>query len=91
MLAAVDDVAGKFSRTEGKFSAEEQKSTDDHEEPPEKEQGAPEFAERIHKSIIEGPSRRRESTDGFEMESRPTLPVCLRNKLSEQILSNPKK
>ena len=83
MLAAVDDVAGKSSKTEREFSAKEQKSTDDHQEPPEEEQSAPEFAERIHKSIIEGPSGRRESTAGFEMESRPILPVCLRiNKLS---------
>jgi hypothetical protein len=83
VLAAVGDVAGKFSKTEGEFSAKEQKRTDDHEKPPEEEQGAPEFAERIHKSIIEGPSGRRESTAGFEMESRPIVPVGLRiNKLS---------
>jgi hypothetical protein len=91
VLAAVDDVAGKFSKTEGEFSAKKQKSTDDHEEPPEKEQSAPELTERIHKSIIEGPSRRRESTDGFRMESRLILSFCLRNKQTERILSNPKK
>ena len=61
MLAAVDDVAGKFSEAQREFAAEEQKSTDDDEEAAEEEESATEFAEGIHKSIIEeGSSGRRE-------------------------------
>lgn len=53
VLAVVNDVAGKFSQTERKFSIEVEKSTDDREEAAEEEEGAAEFAEGIHKSIIE--------------------------------------
>lgn len=61
VFAAVDDVAGKSSKAEGEFSADEQKSTDDEEETSEEEEGAAEFAERIHKNIIEeGSSGRRQ-------------------------------
>jgi hypothetical protein len=53
VFAAVDHVAGKSSEAEREFAAEEQKSTDNDEEAAKVEQSAPEFAERIHKSIIE--------------------------------------
>jgi hypothetical protein len=53
VFAAVDDVAGKSSEAERESAAEEQKSTDNDEEAAKVEESAPEFAERIHKSIIE--------------------------------------
>lgn len=61
VFAAMNDVAGKFSEAEGEFAAEEQKSPDDNEEAAKEEESAAEFAERIHKTIIEeGWSGRRE-------------------------------
>jgi hypothetical protein len=53
VFATVDNVARKFSNTERNFSAEIEKSADDREEAAKEEEGTTEFAERIHKSIIE--------------------------------------
>jgi hypothetical protein len=61
VFAAVDYVAGKFAETKREFSTEVEKSADEDEEAAEDQEGAAEFAERIHKSIIEeGLSGRRE-------------------------------
>jgi hypothetical protein len=81
VFAAVDDVTGESSEAEGEFAAKEQKSTNDDEETSEEEQGAAEFAERIHKSIIEeGASGRREQADGFDVgiEANPPSPLANR-------------
>ena len=56
VFAAMDDVAGKFSKAEGEFTAEVKKSADKDEEGAEEEEHAAEFAERIH----EEDSRRNE-------------------------------
>lgn len=53
VLAAVDDVAGKFSETEGELSAEVENGTDDGEQATEEKEDAAELAKGIHKSIIE--------------------------------------
>jgi hypothetical protein len=53
VLAAIDDVAGKFSEAEGELSAEEQKSTDDDKEAAQEEKSAAEFAEMIHNASLE--------------------------------------
>jgi hypothetical protein len=61
VFTVVDDVARKFPEAQWKLSAEKQKSTNHDEEAAEEEESAAEFAERIHKSIIEeGSSERRE-------------------------------
>jgi hypothetical protein len=44
----MDDVAGKFPQAEREFAAEVQKSAQNDKEPPEDEDGAAEFAERVH-------------------------------------------
>jgi hypothetical protein len=64
VLAAVNDVAGKFSQTEREFSAEVENSTDDHEETAEEEERAAEIAKGIHKSIIEEEPPGRSRADG---------------------------
>src|SRR5260370_5832251 len=48
VFAAMDDVAGKFSKAEGEFAAEVKKNADKDEEGAENEERAAEFAERIH-------------------------------------------
>jgi hypothetical protein len=53
VFAAVDDVTGKFSETEGELSAEVENGTDDGEQGTEEKQDAAELAEGIHRSIIE--------------------------------------
>lgn len=53
MLAAVDDVAGKFSETEGELSAEVENGTDDSEQGTEEKEDAAEFAKGTHRGIIE--------------------------------------
>jgi hypothetical protein len=53
VFAAVDDVAGKFSETEGELSAEVENGTDDGEQGTEEKEDAAELAEGIHRSIIE--------------------------------------
>ena len=60
MVAAVDDVAGKFSETEVELSAEVENGTDDSEQGTEEKEDAAELAKGIHRSIIEerAPGRR---------------------------------
>lgn len=53
VLAAVDDVAGKFSETEGELSAEVEDGTDDGEQATEEKEDAAELAKGVHKIIIE--------------------------------------
>jgi hypothetical protein len=52
VCAAVDDVAGKAAEAQGKFSAEVEKSANEDEEATEEEQGAAEFAERVHEESL---------------------------------------
>jgi len=52
VFAAVDDVAGKAAEAQGKFSAEIEKSANEHEEATEEEQGAAEFAEKVHEESL---------------------------------------
>jgi hypothetical protein len=59
VFAAVDDVAREFSQAEGEFATQKEKAADEDEEGAEEEKGAAEFAERIHKDIIEERPRRR--------------------------------
>ena len=58
MFAAVDDVAGKFSEAEGEFSAKVKKSANKDEESAENEEGAAEFAKRVHPGILPEPAER---------------------------------
>lgn len=53
VFAAVDDVAGKFSETEGELSAEVENGADDGEQGTEEKEDAAELAKGIHRSIIE--------------------------------------
>jgi hypothetical protein len=52
VFAAVDDVAGKAPEAQGKFSAEVEKSANEYEEATEEEQGAAEFAEKVHEESL---------------------------------------
>jgi hypothetical protein len=52
VFAAVDDVAGKAAEAQGKFSAEVEKSANEHQEATEEEQGAAEFAQRVHEESL---------------------------------------
>lgn len=53
MLAAMDDVSGKFAELERQSSAEIENGADNHQQAPEKEQSTAKLAERFHTSIIE--------------------------------------
>lgn len=92
VLATVNDVAGKFSQTERKFSTEVENSTDEHEEAAEEEECTAEIAEGIHKSIIE--EEPPGAFAGRRMNSRfgsgPILSVLLRIFESDSIDSNRK-
>ena len=58
----MDDVAWKFSETEGELTAEVENGTDDGEQATEEKEDAAELAKGIHKSIIEErPPGRREN------------------------------
>ena len=59
MLAAVDDVAGKAAEAKGELAAEIKKSANDDEEAAEKEEGAAEFAERVHGEHCSGGGGRK--------------------------------
>jgi hypothetical protein len=52
VFAAVNDVARQFSQAEGEFAAKIEESTDKNQKAAEKEEGAAEFAERIHEVIL---------------------------------------
>jgi hypothetical protein len=49
VFAVVDDVAGKFSETEGELSAEVENGTDDSEQATEEKEDAAELAKGVHK------------------------------------------
>lgn len=52
VFAAMDNVAGKFSKTKGELAAKIEESTDERKQPTQEEQGAAEFAERVHDWIL---------------------------------------
>jgi hypothetical protein len=52
VFATTDDVAGKVAETEGELSTEIQKSAQSDNEPTKNEEGAAEFAERVHPGIL---------------------------------------
>jgi len=52
MLAAMDDVSGKFAEAERQSRVEIQNCAENKQQAPEEEQGAAKFAERIHRNII---------------------------------------
>jgi len=52
MFAAMHDVAGKLSQTEGELVAEVQKSADKQEKCSEEKNRAAELAERVHEVIL---------------------------------------
>jgi hypothetical protein len=52
VFAAVDDVAGEAAEAQREFSAEVKHSTDKDEEAAENEEGAAEFAKRVHPGIL---------------------------------------
>ena len=52
VFAAVDDVAGKFSQAERELCAKVKKSANKDEESAENEEGAAEFAKRVHPGIL---------------------------------------
>ena len=53
VFAAMDDVAGEASETERKSRTEIKKCAEEDEQAAEHEQGAAEFAERIHQKSLE--------------------------------------
>ena len=53
MLAAMNDVSGKFAEPKRQFRVEIENGTDNHQQNPEEEQSAAKLAERFHASIIE--------------------------------------
>jgi hypothetical protein len=52
VFAAVNDVAGQFSRAKGEFTAKIEESADKNQKAAEKEEGAAEFAKRVHEVIL---------------------------------------
>jgi hypothetical protein len=48
MLAAMDDVSGKFAEAKRQFGVEIEDGTDDEQKAPEEEESTAKFAERIH-------------------------------------------
>jgi hypothetical protein len=52
-FAAMDDVSREAAEAQRKFSAQVEKSADEDEEGSENEESAAEFAERVHKKIVE--------------------------------------
>jgi hypothetical protein len=52
VFAAVDDIAGKLSETEGEFATEIEKRADKNQEAAEEEKHTAEFAKRVHSRII---------------------------------------
>jgi hypothetical protein len=52
VLAAVDDVAGEFSKTKGELATEIKETAYEREQPRQEEKGAAEFSERIHDWIL---------------------------------------
>jgi len=52
VFAAVNDIAGEAAEAEGKFSAKVKKSANKDEESAENEEGAAEFAKRLHPGIL---------------------------------------
>ena len=59
VLAAMDDVTGKFSEAKRESPTEEEKSASEDKEAAEKEKSAAEFAERVHKSDCRGSEARK--------------------------------
>jgi hypothetical protein len=55
VFAAMHDVAGKLSQTEGELVAEVQKSADKQEECSKEKKRAAELAERVHEVILPEP------------------------------------
>ena len=53
MLAAMDDVSGKFAEAKRQFLVEIENGTDNYQQAAEDEQSAAKLAERFHTSIIE--------------------------------------
>ena len=58
MFAAMDDIAWEATKTERKFSAKVKKSANKDEESAENEEGAAEFAKRVHPGILPEPVER---------------------------------
>jgi hypothetical protein len=58
VFAAVDDVAGEAAEAQRKFSAKVKKSADKDGESAENEEGAAEFAKRVHAGILPEPAKR---------------------------------
>lgn len=54
VLTAMDDVAGKTAETERKFCAEEEQTTNEDEPETDEQNGAAEFAERVHREDSSG-------------------------------------
>ena len=52
VFAAVDDVAGEATQSEGEFSTEVEKCAYDDKETAENEKRAAEFADRFHRNIL---------------------------------------
>ena len=58
MFAAVDDVAGEAAEAEGEFSTKVKKSANKDKESAENEEGAAEFAKRVHPGILPEPAEK---------------------------------
>jgi hypothetical protein len=52
VFAAVDDIAGEAAEAEGELSAKVKKTANKDEESAENEEGAAEFAKRVHPGIL---------------------------------------
>ena len=52
VFAAMDDVAGQSSKTKGELAAKVEENADERKQPAQEEEGAAEFAERLHDWIL---------------------------------------
>jgi hypothetical protein len=57
VFAAVDDVAGKFSKTKGEPATEVKNTADKRKQPSQEEERAAELAEGVHEGILPEPGR----------------------------------
>jgi len=58
VFAAMDDVAGEAAEAEGEFASDVKKGADRDEESAENEEGAAEFAKRVHPGILPEPAEK---------------------------------
>ena len=58
MFPTMDDIAGKTAKAKGEFAAKVKKSANKDEESAENQEGAAEFAKRVHPGILPEPAEK---------------------------------